>query len=1135
MNKRLFSVLLAFAAVLMPLNISFTAMAEENYYIFWESDFDKGYSYEETAIKGFDTYTDANVLNPDNTKGNPPAFWDGTWNYTAYANSGRDYNAKVVRKVENGNGMLSFQHQGSGITYGTYVEKTLGELKYHAEVMVEYKVRFTVSDNGTWAFYLRNPASSSTSSLLQGPYFGRNYKTASGISGRIDNYDNNNNDNDIPFTYGSAKAPSTKWYKVCVVHSNVTNTRKTFIDGVLMGEADNNKNAAYYKNGIASLRFEMYCLGNGTVVDIDDIRVMTGAKLTAGAVEILQKDEVISEFEYSDEPIKARTRVTNISTGDRNVTLCLAGYSKDADGARELKAFEISNHKIAGEEERIIETGEMILPSGVSELSAFVWENITPLTEKETVERLKYVAPDGSFPEFGKVRSLGNCAFARKINAASTGMTELGLRTYITMIGTPSYVYEFDGHTGEYIYSYQSGSGLHHSIKVGSDGKVYTMPSGSPDLWVYDPVTRENKLIKADICNGSTSWHINYGADNDRSMLYSTIYNGKYATEGTPVVEYDIDNQKINVYTGFDIGCKYAHVCTGDDKYVFVASGDVHGTEKVTRHNKQTGERIVWKNDTGRTQGQMSFIKVIGKYLFVRIGSYINVFDKETMERVDEIEGGRGQYDCVSDPDPSNPDIVYYNTNGGKKLNSYNLKTGETIQVMDTDTYYGNIVRYDFARWFPNENGVQELVGTGGNESSPRMFRLVPSEKTFETYLLDLESENLGVPTRPNYFYITRDDILYVGGYEAGLNGFDLKTNTPLFSVSNENQHAMTMVNGKLFGGCYNSGKIYMYDPKKSAGVTNPREVGGGKAGICRHYDASDTNAGFGLIVGIADYGGADSGGVYLVSYYNNSPKVKYYGAVIPGENITSAVYRNGYIYASSSVNVPLFESHEEAHIAKIDAKTGTVVQISAVSCEGVGKFTQLGELDFGPDGLLYGVGNNGYTVFALNPDDLSLEKYHSYYPSQNPAASVAGEELIFGAEGLLYAILNSKIHAIDIETFETKIVWDSADRFAIDNDGNILKRSGSSSTGTALASIPVNQRQRLEIMRENAAKYYKEADYTKKSWAEFSAALQAANELELEETSGNDVKAAARRLTFAIKDLQTVFDYEAGFAYPFK
>ena len=31
------------------------------------------------------------------------------------------------------------------------------------------------------------------------------------------------------------------------------------------------------------------------------------------------------------------------------------------------------------------------------------------------------------------------------------------------------------------------------------------------------------------------------------------------------------------------------------------------------------------------------------------------------------------------------------------------------------------------------------------------------------------------------------------------------------------------------------------------------------------------------------------------------------------------------------------------------------------------------------------------------------------------------------------------------------------------------------------------------------------------------------------------DVEAVARKLTFAIKDLQTVYDYEAGFAYPFK
>ena len=71
--------------------------------------------------------------------------------------------------------------------------------------------------------------------------------------------------------------------------------------------------------------------------------------------------------------------------------------------------------------------------------------------------------------------------------------------------------------------------------------------------------------------------------------------------------------------------------------------------------------------------------------------------------------------------------------------------------------------------------------------------------------------------------------------------------------------------------------------------------------------------------------------------------------------------------------------------------------------------------------------------------------------------------------------------------------------------------------------------------MIKNARKYYNRDDYSKESWQEFEAALEEAEQMNIAESYLPDVKAAARKLGFAIRDLQTVFDYNAGFAYPFK
>jgi len=872
-------------------------------------------------------------------------------------------------------------------------------------------------------------------------------------------------------------------------------------------------------------------------------RTLSGKKVTvekeralsASTPKIIQNGEIVNEYDYSELPIKAASEIKNISNESKSVSLYLNAYGYDTGSDKKLLVSTVKNADVKAGETLRLETDELELTSGITEIKAFVWENLNSVSGVGTAEKYVYTSSVTGFPSFGTYIELGNVSFAKKTGAASTGLTKLGYRTYVAMIGTPAYVFEFDTHSGKYINSYECGSGLQHAVKVGSDGKVYVMITGSPDLYVYDPETQVNKLIQADCCQGTSVWSMNYGADGDKSMLYMPVMSSDYVNLGTSVVEYDIDAGKVTVYDGFDKGCKYAHCATGDESYVYVGSASSGEVATISKMDKKTKEIVTWENDTSFKPGSVTFIKVIGDYIFTRFGDDIIVLDKSTMQKIDQFTGGRGQGNCISDPDPSNPDLVYYNTNGGNKLNSYNLKTREHIQVINTPTTYGNIVRYDFGRWIPDENGVVGITGLGGSPDKPTLFHLVPETKIFKYLYCAFETGFPGVPTKPNFLYVSRDDKLYVGGYEAGLNGYDLKTNSMIFSVENGNQHGMTMVNGKLFGGSYGNDAMYMYDPQKTISSSNPRKIAS-PSGVNRYYHTTDTNAGFGLSVGIADYGNPQ-GSVILVTYLNGAGKMKNYVGVIPGENINGVDYRNGYIYASSSINVPQHEDEwsEEAHVAKIDARTGETVLMTTVNFEGLPKTTQIGEIKFGPDGLLYGLANAGQTIFAMSPEDLSVVRYHSFYPEENPAATYQGEYLEFGAEGNLYAIISGTLHMVNPETFETEILWEKCDLFRLDNDGNILKRRGTNSSGIVLTSIPVNKRQRLEIMINNAKKYYKEAEYSAQSWAVFKEALAAAEAMDIKEAYLPDVEALARKLTFAIKDLQTVYDYEAGFAYPFK
>lgn len=1101
-------------------------VSDQNFKIFWQEDFDKGYSDTDTAIKNFDKFDTANIKGGNTTTA--PEYWDGTFNYETADKTTRDFNSKVIRKVENSNGMMSFQHVGSGTTYGIYILKTFDEpIELIPELIIEYKVRMTVVNGNYVSFNLR-AAASSAPSRLQGPQFSRGTTNVNGGNGAIVNYDSNNKDN-IGFNFGSPTSPNyDKWHSVKVVHSNVKNTRDTYIDGVYVGTADNHTSASYYKNGKVALRFEVNNIANATVIDVDDI-VVKAKTLSAGLPSFYQNGVKVSEYEYSKEPLNTQTDVINYDSKARTATVYFAAYGGE-EGEKRLLSLTSKTEQIPSNTKKTVKTDDFVLPSGVSEVRAFVWEEVIPLSKSGTVDKAIFTSSQNGMPDFGDISEIGNVAFSKNAAVASTGYTKDGLRTFIAMVGTPGYVFEFDTYTGKFLSSYESGSGHQWCIKVGSDKKVYTMPSASPDLYVYDPETRKNTLIKADICEGSSAWHMFYGADGDTSMLYMPVYNSKYETEGTNVIEYDIDNNKISVYKGFDIGCMYAHAATGDDKYVYVGSADSSAVATISRMDKKTGEIVTYEDEQGRAPGSIVFIKVIGNYIFADIYNNVIVIDKNTMKKVTEFVGGRGQKDRISDPDPNNPDLVYFSSNDGKTFHSFNLKTLEVKDEFKTTTNYGNFVRFDFGRWFPDKNGNIGLIGVGGQEAYPGIFHIKPNKGTLSHQYTELLSKPIGTPVKPSYFYITRDDILYVGGYVAGLNGYDLKTNTPLFTANNGQQHGMTMVAGKLFGGSYSGGNgIQMFDPSKSYSGTNPKSINAA-AGFNRFYHTSDTNAGFGLISGIADYGNPE-GGVILVSYFDNKAHYKSYIGVIPGENIIGVAYKDGYLYASSSVAVNQQETHEEAHVAKIDAKTGETVKTVTVNFEGLPKTTKIGEIVFGPDGLLYGKANAGQTVFALDPSDLSLKKYKSYYPDKTPEATYMGERMMFGDEGVLYAVLDGDVHSINIKTMEAVKLSGTGTYVALDNDGNVLRRYGQNS----LAKVLVNQRQRFEIMIENASEYYKEENYSKESWAVFESAFSEAKKIDISSAYLSDITAMSRKLSFAIRDLQTVYDYNAGFAFPFK
>lgn len=752
------------------------------------------------------------------------------------------------------------------------------------------------------------------------------------------------------------------------------------------------------------------------------------------------------------------------------------------------------------------------------------------IEKPETVEEVDYTPSTNGIPEIkdeGVV--IGEAAWNQASTRTQGGMTKFGHRTYVSMNGKPSYINEFDTLTGKYIASFncERDTAFYYSFQPASDGKIHH--TNGYDWFVYDPATKKSEVYKNIYDVRCDAWGMNPGANDDRTTLYTAH------SSGTDAIEYNIETGKYRIYENVTDGMKYMHAATGTDKYLLTSAGDDAGTERIIRVDKETGEKKIWYNkDPDVTAGNCPHCIAVGDYVFAAIRQWVICIDIETMTEVARFAtGARGGRQRISYPMPGgDPDIIYYLSENQVGLNTFNLKTYETkVNIEKFDEVKTDLGKVEFGEWVQKKDGTWAIYAC---VSDTHVALITPGDPHIEYIELQTPNKGLGSVVQANYYYISRDDILYTGGYRAGVNAVDLKTNTPVFSVKQNSQHGITAANGMVFCGTYSGGQFYMIDPEKPvvAKTDNPKYYFGAKYG-CRHYNVSETNAGFCMHNSIADYG-QDAGSVVVSTYANGKAMGKEIGKVIVGENTTGQCYKDGYIYASTSVVVNLHDPHYEAHIAKIDAKTNEVVKVMAYEIPDVGPLKVISEPVIAPNGKLYAVANQGVTLLEVDPETMELTRYKSYYKQRVVTDTYIGDLLIMGADGVLYTSMGDQLHAVNLETFEAKLLWNNIDRFILDNDGNIIKRKGGNSSGTDLVSLSVNPRQRLAIMIENAKKYYKEEDFSKTSWKIYMNALSDAEKIDLYKDSTEAVKTAARKLTFAIKDLQTKFDEEAGFAYIF-
>ncbi len=259
--------------------------------------------------------------------------------------------------------------------------------------------------------------------------------------------------------------------------------------------------------------------------------------------------------------------------------------------------------------------------------------------------------------------------------------------------------------------------------------------------------------------------------------------------------------------------------------------------------------------------------------------------------------------------------------------------------------------------------------------------------------------------------------------------------------------------NGKIYLGAYTSARIYEYDPTQPyVKDVNPKQVG-----IVTEQDRPFAmDAGDGIVCGgtIAKYGNL-AGSLFI--YDTKTGEFFEENNVVNNQSIMGIAYKDGLIYGSTTVHGGLgcdsASKEKEAKIFVYDAVNKKKIKEFVPKFETIDvPVTHIGDLEFGPDGKLWGT--TGFTLFSI---DVETETIHD--------EMIFGEFKNFGYEnhywmptylkfddkGNIYANLNG-IRVINPKTREHKQLTSYAcARYTFGNDGNLYM-----GVGTDIRVLPV-------------------------------------------------------------------------------
>lgn len=563
------------------------------------------------------------------------------------------------------------------------------------------------------------------------------------------------------------------------------------------------------------------------------------------------------------------------------------------------------------------------------------------------------------------------------------------------------------------------------AITIGSDKNVYFAGTSDGKLYRYVP---ERKVVEDLGANPTAGWVWDIEATSD-----GKIYGATYP--GAGVFEYDIKTGTFRDF-GSVTNQDYARGLAVDGDYLYVGIGTTKHLYKINRHTGEK-EEILIEGHSGEN-GTIQDIWVVNGKLLVAV-STINmlVLNQETLK----VEGSFNFSNMISEPDPNEPNMIYYKN--GTEFYKYDLDTN-TEMLIEGLPVLPDTPRVKDMAWITLSTG-EPVLAMVTQYGEYMLYNPKTNEMTFIS--LDLASTAVAIQSLKS----GPDGKLYMGGYQRGMSVFNPFTKEIEVNISSFAQpEGIGFLNDTIYFGTYVGAMMYSYAPTQPVDLnSNPK----------LEYDIEDeqdrpfaiTSGENKLFVGtIPDYGVL--GGV-LAIYDADTKEWSQQRNIVQDQSIISLAYKDGKLYGGTSVwgGLGINPKAEEAKIFVWDVEKGEKIAEFTPKIPGIDATPRMiGDLSIGPDGFLWGAVEG--TIFKMDPETYEVVDSKVIRPSLYNSSKWFPYRLEWGPDGMLYTTLSRKLIVIDPETLDYKVLVDDfMNSMTVGVDGSIYYALGSE-----LYKIPV-------------------------------------------------------------------------------